>query len=127
MCACVYVRREGRKNTFGQTCQVFVAAWYARNVFHVYIRTSYETNFFFPLPANFRTRMHRRGKIRLARETSVRACVCACVRVCVCVRCCGRACVCLIACVCFRECVCACVFLHERVFVGVYSCVNVCS
>ena len=40
MCACVYVRREGRKNTFGQTCQVFVAAWYARNVFHVYISTS---------------------------------------------------------------------------------------
>ena len=44
------------------------------------------TNFSFPLPANFRTRMHIRGKIRLARATSVRTCVCACVRVCVCVR-----------------------------------------
>ena len=32
---CVCVRAE--KNTFGQTCQVFVAAWYARDVFHVYI------------------------------------------------------------------------------------------
>ena len=37
MCACVYVRREGRKNTFGQNYQVFVAAWCAWNVFHVYI------------------------------------------------------------------------------------------
>ena len=41
-CACVCVRvctcggREGKK-TFGQISQVFVAAWYARNVFHVYI------------------------------------------------------------------------------------------
>ena len=26
-----------RKNTSGETCQVFVAACYARNVFHVYI------------------------------------------------------------------------------------------
>ena len=85
------------------------------------------TNVSFPIPANFRTRMHIRGKRRLARETSVRACVYACVRVCVCVRCCGRACVCLIVCVCFCVCVCASVFLHECVFVGVYSCVNVCS
>ena len=37
MCACIYERRKKRKKTFGQTCQVFVAAWYARNVFHVYI------------------------------------------------------------------------------------------
>ena len=37
-----------------------------------------------------------------------------------------RACV-LIVCVCFRECVCAYVFLQKCVFVGVYSCVNVCS
>ena len=57
------------------------------------------TNVSFPIPANFRTRMHIRGKIRLARETSVRECVYACVRVCVCVRRCGRACVCLIVCV----------------------------
>ena len=85
------------------------------------------TNVSFPIPANFRTRIHIRGKIRLARETSVRACVYACVRVCVCVHCCGRVCVCLIVCVCFCECVCASVFLHECVFVGVYSCVNVCS
>ena len=39
MCECVYVLREGRKNTSWQTCQVFVAAWFARNVFHVYIMT----------------------------------------------------------------------------------------
>ena len=34
------------------------------------------TNFSFPLPANFRMRIHISGKIRLARETSVRTCVC---------------------------------------------------
>ena len=34
------------------------------------------TNVSFPLPANFRMRMHIRGKIRLTRETSVRACLC---------------------------------------------------
>ena len=34
------------------------------------------TNFSFPLPANFRMRMHISGKIRLARETTVRACLC---------------------------------------------------
>ena len=40
MCACEYVRREGINYTFGPTCQVFVAAWYAGNVvFHVYIIT----------------------------------------------------------------------------------------
>ena len=39
MCECVYVLREGWKNTSGQTCQVFVAAWYARDIFHVYIMT----------------------------------------------------------------------------------------
>ena len=39
MCACVYVRREGRKKTSLQICQVFVVAWYARNVFHLYIMT----------------------------------------------------------------------------------------
>ena len=33
-CAYVYVRREGRNHT---SEQVFVAAWYARKVFHVYI------------------------------------------------------------------------------------------
>ena len=33
------MRREGRNNTSGQTCQVFVAALYARNVFHLYIMT----------------------------------------------------------------------------------------
>ena len=37
MCACVYVRREGRKNTFRKTCHVFMATWYALNVFHLYI------------------------------------------------------------------------------------------
>ena len=37
MCACVYVRSDGSKNTSGQTCQIFVAARYARKVFHVYI------------------------------------------------------------------------------------------
>ena len=41
----------------------------------------------FPLPANFRTRMHIPGKIRLARESRVCSCLCvrpllwACVRV----------------------------------------------
>ena len=39
MCACVNLRRKGRNNTSGQTCQVFVAAWYSWNVFHVYIMT----------------------------------------------------------------------------------------
>ena len=39
MCECVYVLWEGRYNTSGQTYQVFVAAWYAPNVFHVYIKT----------------------------------------------------------------------------------------
>ena len=53
------------------------------------------SNVSFPLLANFSMRMHIRGKIRLARETSVRACVCACVRVCVFVRCCVRVCVCV--------------------------------
>ena len=37
MCACMYVLREGTKNTFGQNSQVFVAEWFARNVFHVYV------------------------------------------------------------------------------------------
>ena len=37
MCDCG--RKEGRKNTSKQTFQVFVAAWYAQNVFHVYIMT----------------------------------------------------------------------------------------
>ena len=36
------------------------------------------TNFSFPLPTNFRMRIHISGKIRLARETSVRACLCLC-------------------------------------------------
>ena len=70
------------------------------------------TNVSFPFPASLRMRMHIRGKIRLARETSVRACVCACVRVCVCVRCCVRACVCLV-----------CAFVS--VFVRMSSCMNV--
>ena len=102
--------------------------WFAQNLELEPVNPgmSAQTNFSFPLPANFRTRMHLRGKIRLARETSVRACVCAWVRVCVCVRCCERACVCFIVCVCFRVCDCAYVFLHECVFVGVYSCVSVC-
>ena len=39
MYACVYVQSEGMNYTFGQTCHIFVAAWYARNVFHVYIIT----------------------------------------------------------------------------------------
>ena len=86
-----------------------------------------QTNFSFPLTDNFRTRMHIRGKIWLAFDTSQRACVCACVSVCVFVRCFGRACVCLMVCVCFRVCVCAYIFQHECVFVCVYSCVNVCS
>ena len=38
-CACVYVRREGRNHTSEQTFQVFVAAWYERKVFHLYIMT----------------------------------------------------------------------------------------
>ena len=81
------------------------------------------TNISFPIPANIRMRIHIREKIRLARETSV-------LRVCVCLR----------ACLCMRPLLCACVrvfnncmcdfvsmfvFLHECVFVGVYSCVNV--
>ena len=82
---------------------------------------SAQTNLSFPLPANFRTRMHIHGKIRLVRESTVRACLC------VCVRCCQREYVCLVVFVCFRVCICAYVFLHECVFVGVYSCVNACS
>ena len=41
VCACAYGkgRREGMKNTSGKTCQVFVAALFARNVFHMYIMT----------------------------------------------------------------------------------------
>ena len=37
----MHVRKweEGVKNTSKQTFQVFVAAWYARNVFHGYIMT----------------------------------------------------------------------------------------
>ena len=103
--------------------------WLAQNLELVPLKTgrSALTNFSFLVPANIRTRMHIRGKIRLARETCVRACVCACVRVNLCVRCCGRACVCLIVCMCFRESVCGYFFLHECVFVGVYSFVNVCS
>ena len=52
-------------------------------------------NFSFPLQANFRMRMHIRGKIRLAREISVRACmyVPVCVYVYASVVVCVRACV----------------------------------
>ena len=39
ICVCVNLWREGRNNTSGQTCHFFVAAWYAWNVFHVYIMT----------------------------------------------------------------------------------------
>ena len=35
----MYVIVNGLNNTSGQTCQVFVSAWYARKVFHVYIMT----------------------------------------------------------------------------------------
>ena len=48
---------------------------------------SAQTNLSFPLHANFRTRMHILGKIRMARESRMRACLCvrpllwACVRV----------------------------------------------
>ena len=41
-CVCMCVRKwagEGKENTSGQTCQVFVTVWYAQNVFHVYIMT----------------------------------------------------------------------------------------
>ena len=55
--------------------------------------------FYLPPTAYFRTHMRIHGKIRLARKTRMRACVCvcvgacvfACVRVCVFVRLCGRA------------------------------------
>ena len=81
------------------------------------------TNVSFILPANFRKRMH----IRIKYTASLCACVCACLRISVYVRCCVRTCMCLIVCVVFRECICAYVFFQECVFVGVYSCVNVCS
>ena len=46
VCVCVrtceYVRMEGRKNTYGQTRQVFVTVGYARNVFYVSIMTNNE-------------------------------------------------------------------------------------
>ena len=66
---------------------------------------SAQTYLSFPLPANFRTLMHIRGKIRLARESRVRACLCgrqllwACVRVfnCMCVLSCACLCVCFLA------------------------------
>ena len=69
---------------------LLLSDWLAHNLEleHLNPGMSVLTNVSFPLMANFRMRMHIRGKIRLVRETSVRACVCSCVRVCVYVRCC---------------------------------------
>ena len=58
--------------------------------------------FFLPIPAHFLTRMSKRGKKRLIRETSVRECVCVYVWVHVCVP--------------------ACVFVCSFVGVGVRPC-----
>ena len=67
---------------------------------------SAQTYFSFPPPANFRTRLRICGKIRLARETSVRACVYVCGCVCVCVRPLVWACVRVFNCMCVLSCVC---------------------
>ena len=63
---------------------------------------SAQMNFSFLLAATFRTRIHILGKLRLARETSVRSCLCerplllACVRV--------LNCMCVLSCVCLYVC-----------------------
>ena len=57
MCACVFVRREGRNHTSVQICQVFVAAWYARKVLHVYIND-------YLLMSYLENISHRRSTIR---------------------------------------------------------------
>ena len=51
-CVCVCERADGgkKKNTSGHTCQVFVTACYARNVFHVSIMTMLEDNTRLALP-----------------------------------------------------------------------------
>ena len=64
---------------------------------------STHTYFSFPPPAHILTRMPKRGKIRLALETSVRQCV--------------------YICVCVRVCVPACVFVCSSVGVGAHACV----
>ena len=38
-CPCGSGQRDGRKNTSGKICKVFVEEFYARNVFHVYVMT----------------------------------------------------------------------------------------
>ena len=70
-----------------------------------------QTYFCLPPPAHFHTRMRIHGKIRLARETRMRACVCICVL--------ARVCVCLRACLCVRPFVWA--------YVSVFNCMCVLS
>ena len=85
--------------------------WFAQNLEFESLNPgrSAQTNFSFPLPATFRTRMHILGKTRLARETRVRACLCerpylwACVRV--------FNCMCVLSCVFVRMLSCMNVFL----------------
>ena len=106
---------------------------------------STQTYFYLPPPAHFRTRMRINGKIRLTRETRVRACVClivsafvsvfvgisscmsvfwwVCVRVCVCVPKYLFVCWCACMCVCERECVLVCGFVSSRGCVYERACV----